>query len=719
MRGALVAVLCVAALGATPGKKDKKAGKQDRSDGGGKYEQFWKSDDLHTIHVRVTPQQWELLQPDRNRGGRVPVPRRPVLAPPPPPPAASVKPTTRPATRPATVGQFFQDLVAPGQRQRDAMTLDQRRAVYEQALKAQADTAAARPPAANPAAPGDEPGYREGDRLEPNTAGFQFAYVKAQFEGDGIVMKDVGLRLRGNSSFNYTMRGQYNRPLKIDFNKFVDGQEFKGQDSLVLNNSAFDPSGLRDTLAYHVFRDLGAPAPRTKFTNVYLSIDGVVEREYLGLYTIIEEVDSKDFLKHHFGSSKGFLMKPWGVRGWPYLGEDWNAYVPRYNPETDPTPRHIARTKEFLKFINEADDETFNKRIEEYFDVEGFLSVVAGQVVLSNLDSILSSGHNFYLFLSDKDDRFHMMPWDVNLSFANYSASTTEQAYHLSVFKPHTGAARIIDRVLAIPKFRAYYRGRIERAVNSTINPAEFFPRIEALEAFQAGVEAQFPPTSIPGPVMGWRSQPAPPLRTFVTRRVESIRNQLAGETDGFTPGQRRAAALPPGGLRGLPAFGNVVAYSTQVLNGVDLDHDGVLTRKEVDHAIRAFFDDAQTRQLDQSRLTELLTPLVVVQNNRNQPPPQPRDRGGPRFLPPRNADVAAKWASTILSLADKSDAGSVTAETCLAAAEKLFTQYDKDNSKKLDVDELLLLLDGLATPPPATRPATRPAQPQLPAASL
>src|SRR6185437_14609548 len=140
--------------------------------------------------------------------------------------------------------------------------------------------------------------------------------------------------------------------------------------------SAFDPSELRETLAFALFRELHVPAPRTSFAAVYLTVPGLYQNEYLGLYTLVEEVD-KHFLKQHFPNPNGLLCKPEGIRGLPYFGPDWSAYTRLYNPKS-PDDHHLSVPFIALaELINHADTPTFNREIASLLDVDEFLRYIA------------------------------------------------------------------------------------------------------------------------------------------------------------------------------------------------------------------------------------------------------------------------------------------------------------------------------------------------------
>ncbi|MFI5379122.1 MAG: CotH kinase family protein [Tepidisphaerales bacterium] len=652
--------------------------------------QFWTADRVHTIHLRVSPQQWQMMQPIRVRQNRQLL-------------VASAMP--RPSTQPSAVP----------------------------VLKAT-------PPTTQPTT------RPEGERLEPNFYGMEFAYVKAAFECDGVALKDVGFRQRGNSSYNWGVNSGFKRPFKVSFKHFVDGQKLHGLTGFYLNNNAYDPSFLRETIGYEAFRAMGVPAPRTTFALVYLTIDGRLDHEYLGLYTLIEELDSKAFLKEHFDSAKGLMLKPWSIHGLPYLGEQWDAYESYYNSRTEPTPKTARRTIDFIKLVNYADDETFRKEIADYLDVDEFLRWMTVEVVLSNLDTIFYTGHNFYLYLNHEDDRFAFLPWDLNLAFAGFtSAAPVEPSLHLSLIRPHTGEAKIIDRILAMPRYRELYLKHVREFLAGYFQGERICARIDAMQAVMARADAaadaawrakfvkpttnpttqpavKIPPRPVPV-WMGWQGQPAIPLKTFVTRRTEAVNAQLAGETDGYTPGGRRGVdlpAVPPGGLRAPAAFGSLSLFASAVMRSADRDYDRKLTRKEMHAAIEAFFAGADTgnRQwLDETRLT-----LAIA---RALPSADPQRRGGGGggggggglgglFGGNRTAGTAAPWAGAIMRAVDTGRTGRVTLPQLLAAADVAFDRADRDKSGRLDESELLVLLDTLATTPmppavPSTLPAARP----------
>lgn len=129
-------------------------------------------------------------------------------------------------------------------------------------------------------------------------------YVRADFWFDGRKYPNVAVRPKGNSSLmSVAGSGSRRLSLKIDFNFFNSAQTFCGLKKLCLNNGFSDPTFIREVLGYELFEQMGLPAPRASFVDLY------VNNIHLGLYTQVEPID-KTFLTRHFADANGNLYKP-------------------------------------------------------------------------------------------------------------------------------------------------------------------------------------------------------------------------------------------------------------------------------------------------------------------------------------------------------------------------------------------------------------------------
>jgi len=378
--------------------------------------------------------------------------------------------------------------------------------------------------------PTSKPRYIEGQRLQPNLSSLQYAFVKAQVTFDGEQLHDVGLRMKGNSSYSSAEKTLH-VPFKIDFNRFVPGQHFHGLNTLNLHNNAFDHSQMREHLAYQIFREAGLPASRTAYAKVLLTIPGKYDQKEIGLYSIVEEVD-KEFLKSRFPSNKGLLMKPetisFGLRD---LGDDWKDYIPQYQPRWQATPRQSRRVIELVQLFENADDQTFKDRIESYLNVDQFLRHLAVHTITSNLDSILCVGHNYFLYLNPTDDKFYFIPWDLNLAFAGWVwLGSPDDLINLSIQHPHVADNKLIERLLAIDSYNQIYHRHIADLLATVCSPNKLEKQIDQISSL-IKVDEKKPTTE---PTRDYNIK-VPPLRDFPRRRAAAIEAQLHG-APGYGP---------------------------------------------------------------------------------------------------------------------------------------------------------------------------------------
>src|SRR5687767_5870364 len=163
-----------------------------------------------------------------------------------------------------------------------------------------------------------------GDLRELRERYLEDFYVPADFEWQGVRVRNVGVRVRGLATRSAVKPG-----LHVDFNRYVAGQAFLGMAAVVLDNALKDPSLIRERTSMAFIKRMGQPAPRESFGRVY--INGVYE----GLYAFVETVDSA-FLARELGDGLGYLFEhkyAGGFRG-EFLGDDYEPYKRRFEAQT-------------------------------------------------------------------------------------------------------------------------------------------------------------------------------------------------------------------------------------------------------------------------------------------------------------------------------------------------------------------------------------------------
>jgi spore coat protein CotH len=285
-------------------------------------------------------------------------------------------------------------------------------------------------------------------------------YYPAILEWRGVVLEDIGIRSRGNGSRNGTKPG-----LKLDFNKYVPGQEFLGLKSLVLDNLTQDAAMMAERISMLLFRKMGIPAPRIAHARLY------VNNVYAGLYTLVEPVD-KGFLKRNLGEDGGYLYDyEWADENWfEYRGEDLEAYSPiPFQPQTNEKNPDARPIEQMIRTINESPDTEFVAAVSRYIDLQRFLEYLATETFLSDPDGLVGlwGANNFYLYRFQKSDLSIFLPWDKDMAFHDP---------HRSIWV-NTEKNVLTRRLLAVPEIREYYLTTLERVMELAGGPGGWLER--------------------------------------------------------------------------------------------------------------------------------------------------------------------------------------------------------------------------------------------------
>ena len=275
----------------------------------------------------------------------------------------------------------------------------------------------------------------------------EFPEIKSMVSIDGKPY-EVGLRFKGNSSYMSSARG-FKRPFKIDLDQFVKTQAIDGQTKLNLNNNFSDRTQIREILAYEIFRKMGLPSPRTTaLAKVTLNLGG--EKKVAGaLYTLAAAARLPAFSRSTVRRRRRPAPQARGRarRRITYLGDDWSRYdaeatTPRASPRSaeDKSPLHRLRQAR----ARSPTTRRSRRRSAATWTEESFAKFIAATVVTSNGDNlILSMGHNFYIWLNPKTNKFQYLPWDLNMAFGGFPIG---DAVKLSIKKPWSGQSKFLER---------------------------------------------------------------------------------------------------------------------------------------------------------------------------------------------------------------------------------------------------------------------------------
>lgn len=308
---------------------------------------------------------------------------------------------------------------------------------------------------------------------------------------NGQRFDSTGVRYKGNSSY-FRTRNDVSKKLpfniKVDFKR--KNQKVNGQYGVVrLSNGFLDPSFVRDPLSYEIVRKY-MPASQCNFAKLHIN------GKYYGLYVNTESVDL-NFVKKHFGSTKGFLVKcdpdQWertrSQSGCPkgenaslaYLNDNTGCYDAFYEVDDPAAWPYLIN---LIKILNKTPD-----KIETVLDVDQTLWMHALNNAMVNLDSYTGSlSHNYYLWF-DSVGVGHPIMWDFNMGFGGWRRDFSFQEMPDQALIQYSPIAEIdnakrplISKLLKMPLYRKIYLAHLRTIINDNFKSELYLTRAKALQ---------------------------------------------------------------------------------------------------------------------------------------------------------------------------------------------------------------------------------------------
>jgi spore coat protein CotH len=277
-------------------------------------------------------------------------------------------------------------------------------------------------------------------------------YYPADFEWRGIRVRNVGVRVRGLASRSAVKLG-----LRIDFNRYVSGQQFLGMDAIVLDNALKDPSLIRDRTSMAFIRRMGQPAPRESFSRVYIN------GGYEGLYALVEVIDPT-FLAREIGDGLGYLFEHRFQNGFfaEDLGDDLGAYKLRFDAQTHELESDSTLYSPIRALFHEANSDVDNgwrERMSWYIDMPQLVTYVAIETFLVEIDGFLGSAGmaNFYLHRPVATNVHRLISWDRDATFQDIDSPIFLRVDENALFR----------RAMLFGDLRTLYLDVLERCARS------------------------------------------------------------------------------------------------------------------------------------------------------------------------------------------------------------------------------------------------------------
>lgn len=199
-----------------------------------------------------------------------------------------------------------------------------------------------------------------------------------------------------------------NPPFLLKFDEFVPGQTYQGYAEVAVRIGS-NKALLNEPVAYYLHQQAGQIVPQTAYAAV-----SIADLE-TSLYVICEHIDEK-YVANHFVGIDSILYKAGNFTGFEYLGDDPSLYSDRFEQKTSVNDDDLVQLIEFMKFVTESSDQEFAEYLPQWLDIDSFIKLMALDNLLSNNDSFVGMGSNYYLLFNKDTEQFTMLSWDLNLA---------------------------------------------------------------------------------------------------------------------------------------------------------------------------------------------------------------------------------------------------------------------------------------------------------------
>jgi hypothetical protein len=202
-----------------------------------------------------------------------------------------------------------------------------------------------------------------------------------------------------------------------------------------------------------LFERLGVPAPREAHARLF------VNNQFLGLYVIVEEIDAR-FLERAgrapttSGAGVPYIFEYHWQFEWGFepLGDDLQVFAALFEPRThelDAPEDLYGPFRELTRTIADAPDEDFERAVDRYIDVAGFVRQAAIETFLADWDGLLGAWalNNFYVYRATTTSAAHIVPWDKDVTFI----SATLSIWH------NVERNALMRRAMRVPRLRDLY----------------------------------------------------------------------------------------------------------------------------------------------------------------------------------------------------------------------------------------------------------------------
>ncbi|MBI3359401.1 MAG: CotH kinase family protein [Nitrospirae bacterium] len=188
----------------------------------------------------------------------------------------------------------------------------------------------------------------------------------------------------------------------------LDGEQtWQGNKKIALRSMATDGSYMREWLTWNLLSSLGTVSPRVEYVKLNIN------QKYIGLFLFIEWIDTSLFDRVGLGKDGLFYH----TDDTAYCGDMTPANQNRLEAcwfKFSPKDRDYTPLRKLIEGINATPADQFDRFLTEHFDVDSVINWLVTNTLISNGDTY---NKNYFLYLSQKTNKWVVIPWDFDLTF--------------------------------------------------------------------------------------------------------------------------------------------------------------------------------------------------------------------------------------------------------------------------------------------------------------
>lgn len=351
-------------------------------------------------------------------------------------------------------------------------------------------------------------------------------YVPASFQWGEQTLPKVGVRYKGNSSSQPKQR--HKRSFLIKFDRFEKDRRFLGLRRVALDNGVQFGSLFSEPIITEILRETGVTASRANLARLYLN------GKFHGVYVNVERIDTV-FLKNHFDDPGGPLYKidtggPGGNLS--PVPAQVRSRARTFEPKSKTADKQARDVHQLIAAIKETPDDRFARVMEDTLEVDKFLKTMAVMLFSGAFDQLTGWGpHNYYLYRNPRDGRWHYLPWDLDVGFADsaFGRIPVIDGWHAAWPIPGGPPRPLIERIVDDPKLLARYRRFADVILEKHFHPRVIVPKLDGLYSRVKDDLARdpFPHRRVTNPRDRSYDDVVASLKEFMRRRYQTARAQL------------------------------------------------------------------------------------------------------------------------------------------------------------------------------------------------